>query len=95
MTGKSTPGPAAASDADLRKVASQVLNAFALASVLAAVTVFVLMGVDYFSVERPYRDWPGQHWYAVLPLLVVATSLAIAAWRFEPHDEPAPRNDWE
>lgn len=95
MTDKRTPGPAVASDADLRKVASQVLNALALASVLAAATVFALMCADYFSAQRPYRDWPGQHWYAVVPLLVAGTSLAVAAWRFEPQDESARRDDWE
>jgi hypothetical protein len=76
-------------------VATQVLNALALASLLAAVTVFALMCVEYGAVEEYDRDWPGRYWYAVVPLLVAATSLAIAAWRFEPHDEPAWRNDWQ
>lgn len=95
MTDKRPPGPAAASDADLRKVATQVLNALALASLLAAVTVFALMCVEYGAMEEYDRDWPGRHWYAVVPLLMAATSLAVAAWRFESHDEPAWRNDWE
>jgi formate hydrogenlyase subunit 3/multisubunit Na+/H+ antiporter MnhD subunit len=76
-------------------VAAQVLNALALASLLAAVSVFVLMCVDYFSVEEYDRDWPGRYWYAILPLLVAATSLAIAAWRFEPLDDAPGRNDWD
>jgi hypothetical protein len=64
-------------------LAVRVLMTVASALYVAATTVLVLMGVAYVltAMSAGVSDWPGQYWFAVLPLVAAGATLHHGAAR--------------
>ena len=71
---------------ELRRVAAEVMTAVAGVLAVAALVTFALMWVVYLlsGPDGAHRDWPGRHWFVVVPLLTVAGGLAWSVERISP-----------
>ena len=66
-----------------RAVAAETLTTVAWALYAAAASVVVLMFVAYAgsAMRTGDADWPGQYWFAVVPLGVAAVTLHLGVAR--------------
>jgi FtsH-binding integral membrane protein len=73
-------------DQETRRVASEVLNALALAALVVGVVALAIMCLMWLSSAdyAPDRDWPGYGWLVCGPALSAALVLGIAAEMVNP-----------
>ena len=73
-----------------RAIAAQAITTVARALYAAAATVFVLMVLVYVgaAMESGTSDWPGEHWFAVVPLVVAGVTLHLGGARLARPSSP-------
>ena len=78
-----------------RAVAAQAITAVARALYAAAAAVLVLMCVVYVgsAMETDTAVWPGEYWFAVVPLVAAAVTLHLGAAKVARPSSPGGSTD--